>query len=130
MNSLVNLTYDEISIGSTATFPHRLTRMEVDALAFVSGETDGFQVETGDGASSEQDAEAVAGEALISALLKRRLPGPGTTIVAQDLVFSGQLSPGDVVLGTVIAREKHDNGKLIVFDCLLTQGEQTIVKGQ
>jgi phosphotransacetylase len=130
MDSLVNLTYDEISIGSTVTFPHRLTRMEVDALAFVSGETDGFQVETGDGASREQVAEAVAGEALISALLKRRLPGPGTTIVAQELVFSGQLSAGDAVRGTVIAREKHDQGKLIVFECLLTCGEETVVKGR
>src|SRR5690349_11616023 len=92
--------------------------------------TDGFQVETGDGASREQVAEAVAGEALISALLKRRLPGPGTTIVAQELVFSGQLSAGDAVRGTVIAREKHDQGKLIVFECLLTCGEETVVKGR
>ena len=130
MDSLVNQTYDEISIGSTVTFPHRLTRMEVDALAFVSGETDGFQVETGDGASREQVAEAVSGEALISALLKRRLPGPGTTIVAQELVFSGQLSAGDNVRGTVTAREKRDQGRLIVFECLLTRGEETIVKGR
>jgi len=130
MNSLVNQTYDEISIGTTVTFPHRLTRMEVDALAFVSGETDGFQVEVGDGASREQVAEAVSGEALISALLKRRLPGPGTTIVAQELIFSGQLAAGDDVRGTVIAREKRDHGKLIVFECLLTRGEETIVKGR
>lgn len=130
MDSLVNRTYDEIAIGSTLTFPHRLTKMEVDALAFVSGETDGFQVEMGDGASPEQVAEAVAGEALISALLKRRLPGPGTTIIAQELAFSGQLGIGDDLRGTVIAREKYDNGKLIVFECLLTRGEETIVKGR
>ena len=130
MNSLVNHTYDEISIGSTVTFPHRLTKMEIDALAFVSGETDGFQVETGDGASGEQVAEAVSGEALLSALLKRRMPGPGTTIVAQELVFSGRLSAGDEVRGTVTAREKHDHGKLVVFECFLTRGEETIVRGQ
>jgi len=47
MDSLVNQTYDEIQIGTTFSFPHRLTKMEVDALAFVSGETDGFQIETG-----------------------------------------------------------------------------------
>src|SRR5215471_11882589 len=74
MDSLVNQTYDEIQIGTTFSFPHRLTKMEVDALAFVSGETDGFQIETGEGALKDQVAQAVAGEALLSALLKRRLP--------------------------------------------------------
>jgi hypothetical protein len=34
-------------------------------------------------------AEAVAAEALVSALLQRRLPGPGPVILAQDLRFSG-----------------------------------------
>jgi phosphate acetyltransferase len=130
MDSLVNQTYDEIQIGTTLSFPHRLTKMEVDALAFVSGETDGFQIETGEGALKDQVAQAVAGEALISALLKRRLPGPGTTILAQDLTFSGHLGTGDEVHGTIVAREKYDKGKLIVFECHLTRGEETIVRGR
>jgi len=130
MDTLVNQTYDEIQIGTTFSFPHRLTKMEVDALAFVSGETDGFQIETGEGALKDQVAEAVAGEALLSALLKRRLPGPGTTIVAQDLTFSGQLGTGDEVHGTIVAREKYDKGKLVVFECHLTRGEETIVRGR
>ena len=128
MDTLINQTFDEIQIGSTLTFPHRLTRMEVDALAFVSGETDAFQVDVNAG-PRETFAEAVAGEALISALLKRRLPGPGTTIVSQELKFFGKLQTGDEVIGKVIARKKLREGRLIVFDCMLSRGDELIVDG-
>jgi phosphate acetyltransferase len=129
MQSFVNRTYDEIEVGNCLTFPHRLSEMEVDALAFVSGETDAFQVETEDAAPRELLAEAVAGEALLSALLKRRLPGPGTEIVAQNLQFFGTLGVGDEVAGTVTATQKHRQGNRIVFDCLLTRGSDIIMSG-
>jgi len=61
MQTFVNHTFDEIEVGSSFSFPHRLNKMEVDALAFVSGETDAFQVDTGNGAPKESLAEAVAG---------------------------------------------------------------------
>jgi len=115
MQSFVNRTYDEIEVGNCLTFPHRLTEIEADALAFVSGETDAFQVETEDSAPRELLAEAVAGEALLSALLKRRLPGPGTEIVAQNLQFSGALGVGDELAGAVTATQKHRQGNLIVL---------------
>jgi phosphotransacetylase len=128
MDTLINQTFDEIQIGSSLTFPHRLTRMEVDALAFVSGEIDTFQV---DASTVPRDivAEAVAGEALISALLKRRMPGPGTTIVSQELNFFGKLQTGDDVVGKVVARKKLPEGRLIVFDCTLRRGDELIVGG-
>lgn len=128
--TFVNHTFHEIEVGNSFRFPHRLTKMEVDALAFVSGETDAFQVEMGRTAPREMQAEAVAGEALLSALLKRRLPGPGTKIIAQDLQFSGTLGVGDEVVGTVTATQKHREGNLIVFDCLLTRGKEIIISGR
>jgi phosphotransacetylase len=129
MDNFVNQTFDEIQVGHSFTFPHRLTKMEVDALAFVSGETDAFQVESEDSEPKELAAEAVAGEALFSALLKRRLPGPGTTIIAQHLKFWGKLSVGDDVVGRVTAWEKHPQNNQIVFDCLLTRADETLISG-
>ena len=129
MDTLINHTFDEIQIGSTFTFPHRLSRMEIDALAFVSGETDAFQMGETNDTVQEIVAEAVAGEALVAALLKRRLPGPGTTILAHDLKFSGELRAGDEVVGQVTAKKKLREGNLVVFDCLLTHEGETIVHG-
>ncbi len=129
MDTFINQTFHDIQTGNTFAFPHRLTQMEIDALAFVSGETDAFQVGEMNEAPREMVAEGVAGEALISAVLKRRLPGPGTTIIAQSLKFFGMLHAGDVVIGKVTARTKMDEGNLIVFDCVLTRGDDKIVEG-
>ncbi len=130
MSSFTNQTFEEIQIGTTLTVPHRLSKMDVDALALVSGEIDAFHVDDNDdGRKKEIVAEAVAAEALLSALLKRRLPGPGTTIVAQELRFSGTMAAGDEVVGTVTAKEKHAEGNLIVFDCHVFQGDQDIASG-
>ena len=129
MNSFTNQTFEEIQIGTTLTIPHRLTKMDIDALAFVSGEIDAFHVENGDSRKKEIVAEAVAAEALLSALLKRRLPGPGTTIVSQELRFSGTMAVGDELVGTVTAREKHAQGNLIAFECHVCVGDQDIICG-
>ena len=128
MSEFKNRTFAEIEIGTTMTYPHRLTRMDVDALALVSGEVDPFHVDIEGRPRNEPVAEAVAAEALLSALLKRRLPGPGTTIVSQDLRFSGSLAVGDEVTGTVTAREKHE-GNLIVFACRVSRGDEDIIWG-
>jgi phosphotransacetylase/acyl dehydratase len=129
MNEFKNRTFAEIEIGTSVTFPHRLTRMDIDALALVSGEIDPFHLDTEGRAKKEITAEGVAAEALLSALLKRRLPGPGTTIVSQELRFSGTLAVGEEVTGTVTARDKHEEGNLIVFDCRVSRGDEDIVSG-
>ena len=129
MNEFRNRTFSEIEIGATATFPHRLTRMDVDALALISGEIDPFHVDTEGRPKKEITTEGVAAEALLSALLKRRLPGPGTTIVSQELRFWGTLAVGDEVIGTVTARDKHEDGNLIVFDCRVSRGDDDIASG-
>ena len=129
MTEFKNHTFAEIEIGQTATIPHRLSRMDLDALALVSGEVDPFHVEAEERPKKEFAAEAVAAEALITAMLKRRLPGPGTTIISQELRFSGSLSAGEEVKGTVTARNKHEQGNMIVFDCRVSRGEEDIIWG-
>jgi phosphotransacetylase/acyl dehydratase len=124
-----NRTFAQIEVGTTVTFPHRLTRMDLDALLLVSGEVDPFHMDAEGRPKKEIVAETVAAEALLSALLKRRLPGPGTTIVSQELRFSGTLSVGDEVTGTVTARDKHQEGNLIVFDCRVDRGGEDIISG-
>ena len=129
MDHFTNKTYDEIQVGETLTRLHRLSRPDMEALAFVSGDVDPFHT---DDQARQQDApcaEAVAAEALLSALLQRRLPGPGTVILAQDLRFTGRMRVGDEIAGTVTVKDKHADGHRIVFDCRVTSGEHTLVSG-
>jgi phosphotransacetylase len=130
METLTNVTFDEIKVGDTATITRRLTGTEVEALALVSGDVDASQIVSGatQGPANIQ-TEAVGVEALLSGLLQRKLPGPGTSIAAQDLHFEGSVHPGDELVATVKARQKHAKGALVVFDCNVRSDGRELVTG-
>ena len=74
-----NRTYDEIEIGETLSLSRKLTRIEVEALALLSGDSDPFHLDRRDGAPADGNGpstKSVGGEALLSTLLCRRLPAP------------------------------------------------------
>jgi phosphate acetyltransferase len=129
--TLHNRTFDEIRVGDSERVTRRLTTTEVEALALVSGDVDSFHLADGEAAANGNGvrAKAVGAEALISNLLSRRLPGPGTTILSQDLRFEGTVHAGDAITGTVTAREKHADGNRIVFDCRIERGDTTLISG-
>jgi phosphotransacetylase/acyl dehydratase len=127
-----NQTYDEIDVGATLTLSRRLSQTELEALALVSGDIDPFHVDPDADAEAparEMVAEAVGAEALVSAMLQRRLPGPGTRIVAQNLVFSGMIAAGDELTGTITVLEKQPEGHRILFDCRVRRADEELVAG-
>jgi len=135
MTSLANVPFDEIKIGQSVTVSRTLSRMDIEALAFTSGDVDAYHLDDGEGSSGVTSTEAVASEAFFGYLLHRRLPGPGTTIVAEDFKFRGHLSMGDTMTATVTVKEKRAEGNLLVFDCrcvnqrdeVITNGSATVV---
>jgi len=130
MESLTNVTFKEIKIGDKATVTRRLSKTEVEALALVGGDVDAFQLAEGQPPGSNTvRTEAVGAEALLSGLLNRKLPGPGTSIAAQDLQFQGSVQTGDELVATVIARQKRAKGGLVVFDCSVKSNGHHLVTG-
>ena len=129
MSSFTNRTFDEIQIGETITREHRLTKPDVQALAYVSGDVDPFQSDIADSRPDLLTAEAVAASAMLAALLQRQLPGPGTTILRTEMNYSGEMSVGDLVSATVTAAEKRVAGHEIVFDCRVARGGTALITG-
>jgi phosphate acetyltransferase len=130
MESLTNVTYSEIKVGDSASVKRRLSGSEVEALALVGGDVDAFQITKGPGTEPAKfQTEAVGAEALLSGLLNRKLPGPGTSIAAQDLQFEGSVQPGDELVATVTARQKRPKGNLVVFDCSVRSDGRQLVSG-
>src|SRR5210317_2073765 len=84
-----NLLFDEIKTGQSASVPHTLSKPDVELLAFLSGRVDALQLIDGEKVQYVDSADAVAGAALLSALLQRQLPGPGTVVLEQALSFHG-----------------------------------------
>jgi phosphate acetyltransferase len=70
------------------------------------------------------------GTTLISSLLGNDLPGPGTVYKSQQLFFHGAVDLGDTLNVMIRVKEKHDDGKTVVFDCrVVNQHDETIITG-
>lgn len=121
MSTIENITFDRIRVGQTESVTRTLSRPDIEALAFVSGDLDAYHVEGGATQEAGLATEAVAAEAFISYILNRRFPGPGTRILAVDLKFAGTLAIGDTVTAALTVREKQSDGARVVFDCQCTK---------
>ena len=129
MRDFTNITFDEIELGASASVTRQVTEIDVEALALVSGDIDPFHLDSNGEPGAERVAKAVGAEALISGLLNRRLPGPGTTILSQDLRFGGSVRIGDQLVATVTAKEKRADA-VMVFECTVENRGEPLVQGR
>lgn len=133
MDSMNNLTFDEIEVGASERLTHILTQTEIEVLALVSGDANPFYIHEEGATEARADGNITQGtgaEAFISAVLGTKLPGPGMKIVEQNLRFRGTIVVGDELTATVAAKKKHRDGSLIVFDCrCVNQDGQELVSG-
>jgi phosphate acetyltransferase len=129
--SYSNVTFKEIEVGATVSVERALSQTEVEALLLVSGDVVPFHVEAGrDFDPDELNVDAVAASAIVSGLLERRLPGPGTRIVSQALEFAGRIRVGDRVVATVTALEKHHDLGQVVFECRVEAEGKRVLGGR
>jgi len=125
-----NVVFDDLEVGATASAERALTQTEIEALVLVSGDVEPFHVEDGEDSPGELVAvDAVAVSSVISGMLERRLPGPGTRIVATRLDYSGEVRVGEQLTATVTVRAKHPDTGLVEFECVARVGERRLVSG-
>lgn len=129
MRSFTNITFDELTVGASATACRRISQTEVEALALVSGDVDPFHLDDKGEREATLVAKAVGAEAVISGLLSRRMPGPGTTMVSQQFEFDGVIAAGDELTATVTVREKHPEQPLVTFACSVARGDEILLRG-
>ncbi|HTY02765.1 MAG TPA: bifunctional enoyl-CoA hydratase/phosphate acetyltransferase [Rhodocyclaceae bacterium] len=128
-----NRTYDEISVGDSATLVRTLRPEDIQMFAIMSGDLNPTHVDPEYARSSsfrEVVAHGMWGGALISNVLGTQFPGPGTVYVGQTLNFARQVRVGDTITVTVTCRRKFEHNHHIVFDCLcINQDGQPVIQG-
>lgn len=115
MSELSNLTYDEIAAGARASETRTLSRMDIEVLALAAGDVDNGDVDPLDTAMPATETAGLA--VFVSGLISRRLPGPGTTILGQNLGYRGRMVLGDRITAEVTVRSKNPADRSIVLDC-------------
>jgi phosphotransacetylase len=129
MDDSRNFTFDEIVVGRSETLTRQLSVTEIEALALAAGAIDPAHLE-GAPMKDVPMAPGAAAAALVSNLLLRRFPGPGSAIVATQLRYGGAIGVGDKLTVTVSARAKHADGHQVDFDCrCVNQHNVALVEG-
>jgi phosphate acetyltransferase len=112
-------TYEEISVGDTASTEHVLT--PDDAMAFAS--ISGFHAML-NSAELVQRAGGIPPTgpnmwcaSLISGLFSMKIPGPGCTLTKVSLSFQNRIHVGDRIFVNVRVAAKEDATRKIIFDC-------------
>jgi len=133
-DTICNRTFDEISLGDSASLQRTLTRADISTFAVMSGDANPSHVDEEFARSTpfhEVVAHGMWSGMLLSNLLGTELPGPGTVYVDQSLSFDRPVMLGDTVTASVTAREKMAERHQIRFDCkVVNQRGETIVSGQ
>lgn len=128
-----NVTFDELRIGQQASLTRRLTPSDIELFATVSGDVNPAHLDAAYAADSmfhKVIGHGMWSGALISAVLGTLLPGPGTIYLGQDLRFKRPVGLGDEITVTVIVREKQDEKKIVLFDCIaVNQDGKEVVNG-
>jgi phosphate acetyltransferase len=125
-----NRTFDELSVGETASLTHTVTQRDIDLFATVTGDVNPAHVDPVYAATDmfhHVIIQGMWGAGLISATLGTKLPGPGTIYLGQDLRFMHPVGIGDVVTATVTVREKKPAKGDVVLDCICTNQQGNAV---
>jgi 3-hydroxybutyryl-CoA dehydratase len=120
VNQLTNYTYDEISIGQTASYSKLVEEKDIQLFAAVSGDVNPVHLDAQFAATTqfkERIAHGMLTGAIISAALALELPGPGTIYLGQSLRFRLPVKIGDEITVQLEVTEKRDDKGFVTLDC-------------
>lgn len=128
---LTNRTYDEMSIGETASLVRTVSSDDIKLFAAVSGDVNPAHLDADYAATDIFGHVVIHGiwtAGLISTLLGTRLPGPGTIYLAQNLRFCKAVAPGDIITASVTVREKRPDKRIVLLDtsCTNQHGDEVL----
>jgi len=110
MQTIVNMTFEEIAVGDAASTERTLQAGDVRAWANAFGDVDMLA-----GPGERQGAAALV-TAILTALVGSALPGPGASIRTMSVQVKGALPIGAVMTARLVVREKRSDQGMVVLD--------------
>jgi 3-hydroxybutyryl-CoA dehydratase len=127
-------TYDEISIGDSASFSKTISESDVYLFAGITGDLNPAHVDAvaaAKGMFQQRIAHGMLTGSFISTVLAMQLPGPGTIYVSQSLNFRAPVFFGDTLTARVEAIEKLEQRRWVKFRTTVTnQHGKVVVEGE
>lgn len=115
-----NKTFDEITVGETASLVRAFRAEDVETWAAVTGNLNLVDLDPSPLDSSmfpHGAGQAMWAAALFSTLAGTKLPGLGSVTDSAKIKFLRPVPVGQQLLVTVTVKEKREEGSIVVLDC-------------
>ena len=133
MSQLSNFSYDEITIGQTASYSKQISEEDIQLFAAVSGDVNPVHLDAEFAATTqfgERIAHGAMTGAVVSAAIAMELPGPGTIYLSQSLRFRLPVKIGDTITIELEVTAKRDDKKFVTLQCTaVNQAGKTVASG-
>ncbi|MDK8464308.1 MaoC/PaaZ C-terminal domain-containing protein [Marinobacter sp. SS13-12] len=133
LDTLENITYDELQEGDSATFVKTLTEDELVLFAAVSGDVNPLHLDSefaADSAYHERIAHGMWSGSLISAALATVMPGPGTVYLEQSLTFRQAVKVDDTLTVNLKVLSKGRRNRVTLACDVRNQNDEKVVTGE
>jgi len=125
-----NITYDELSVGSSGIYSKILTEEDVILFAKISGDVNPVHLDEAFAKGTLFEGRIGHGMwtgSVVSAAIATVLPGPGTIYMEQNLKFRKPVRIADEVTVTLTVTEKIAKRHVVVLDCQVTNQDSVVV---
>lgn len=132
MSMLENRTYEELSVGDTASVTHLVSERDLILFATVSGDVNPVHLDEEFAAATPfggRIAHGMLSGALISAAIACELPGPGSIYIGQELSFLRPVRLGDDIRIELEILEKLPKNRVRIATRVVNQEGKKVVDG-
>lgn len=133
MSEILNVPYESIAVGDSASLSKVVTDEDVRTFAEVSLDRNPLHLDEAFAETTmfkQRIAHGMLSAGLISAVIGTQLPGINTIYMGQNLKFVAPVYLGDEITATVEVTEKRDDKHIITLSTTVTnQDGQAVVKG-
>lgn len=128
MDELKNLTFDDLHVGASMEVHHSVTDTNISMLSALSGDSEAFHLDDLLPGDDRPCVQGVCAVALLSNVITRRIPGPGTMIVTQHLLAGGFIGVGDVLTAAVrvIGKDAKTGIVTLAVDVMNSRGGRVL----
>ena len=126
-------SFDELSVGQTASMGKTITEADILLFGAVSLDTNPVHVNAEAAAATpfkERIAHGMLSAGLISAVMGTKLPGPGTIYLAQTLQFRRPVRIGDTVTATAVITALDPVKKHATLSTTCTVAGKVVITGE
>src|SRR5262245_3607960 len=114
VDAIESRTFDQIRVGDSASITRTLTHVDFQRFAIEFGDMTPVRLE-------------LWGCALIAAVLATKLPGAGSTCLAQSFRFRHPIRLGDSITAYVTVAAKDSPSRRVTLDCRCTNHSGEVV---